>query len=237
MVEHVKKSINVSASSKHSRAAKIMRNEHELFKYIHQLSNIDFGTIAISEDCATRLIGTLDTVCDHILTATVDDETMSDKERALLQLCKDELVKTLTQMKDEIDFPVEPEDEQQRIVKTYFQITCIRNATSLLVNGLCLGLFMPPLGFNIVKESILHGALLSKRAAAKKRPTIELRKQILKENYKPEDLVDSTKFADSILNDVNTELDKIGIKKVSSRTIRRDIEAILEERRKIEGHS
>jgi hypothetical protein len=40
---------------------------------------------------------------------------MSDKERALLQLCKDELVKTLTQMKDEIDFPAEPEDEKQRI--------------------------------------------------------------------------------------------------------------------------
>jgi hypothetical protein len=71
----------------------------------------------------------------------------------------------------------------------------------------------------------------AQKARDGKIPHIKRRRDIIRARYPSNDLVNSDKFAESILPQVNEELARFGIEETSARTLRRDIEAILK------GHS
>ena len=75
------------------------------------------------------------------------------------------------------------------------------------------------------------GRQLNQATLRKNLPIIERRREIIAARYKPDELSDREKCADAINLELDEVFKQVGMKPASSRTIRRDIQAILE------GHS
>ena len=83
----------------------------------------------------------------------------------------------------------------------------------------------------IVEAMKEFGRKLNKAKLEKNLPTIKRRREIIAARFKPEELECSEKFADAIKPELDEEFRRVGIKPASARTIRRDVQAILQ------GHS